>query len=86
MADTSRSGIVDAPSADLAQSGTGEVFKAVMHGLVLTTCAPVFAYNLWALTRRRGWHLALNAVIFGAVVLVETFGNIPRHIRNAGGD
>jgi hypothetical protein len=74
----------DVMSADLNRPGRSEDFKAVYHGLIVAVLAPAFAYNSWRLATREPdepkGHLAVNVALLGAVLAVEIFGNLPRHV------
>jgi hypothetical protein len=74
-------------NTDLDRPGRSEDFKAAYHGLIVAVLAPAFAYNAWRLaTRELGEprrHLVVNVWLFGVVLGVEIFANIPRHVRAA---
>lgn len=61
------------------QSGNSEPLKAAVHGLALGTAALCGAYNLAAWLVRRQKHLAINAVMYGAVVIWE-FTHVRHHV------
>lgn len=55
------------------QSGEAETVKAAAHVLLGLTAMTCFAYNATAFARRSSEkrHLALNAVLYGALVCYE---------------
>jgi hypothetical protein len=57
--------------------GNCERLKAGVHGLALATAALCGAYNLAAWSVRRQRHLAINAVLYSAVVFWES-----KHVRH----
>ena len=61
------------------QSGQAEPLKAVVHGLALGTAALCGVYNLAAWLVRRQKHLAINSVLYGAVVVWE-FTHVRHHL------
>lgn len=61
------------------QSGNSEPLKAAVHGLALGTAALCGAYNLAAWLMRRQKHLAINAVLYSAVVVWE-FTHVRHHL------
>ncbi len=61
------------------QSGNNEPLKTAVHGLALGTAALCGAYNLAAWLVRRQKHLAINAVMYGAVVIWE-FTHVRHHL------
>lgn len=61
------------------QSGKCEPLKAAVHGLALGTAALCGAYNLAAWLVRRQKHLAINAVLYSAVVVWE-YTHVRHHL------
>ena len=59
------------PVSAMLDTGTCEPFKAAVHGLMLATAALCAAYNSAAWLKRRERHLAINAVLYSAVVCWE---------------
>jgi hypothetical protein len=52
---------------ELLSSGRCEPLKAAVHGVLLVTMGVCAAYNTAAFLKRRQPHLAINAVIYGAM-------------------
>lgn len=67
------------PRMKVLQSGNSEPLKAAVHGLALGTAALCGAYNLAAWLVRRQKHLAINVVLYGAVVAWE-FTHVRHHL------
>lgn len=55
----------------ILQCGNCEPLKASVHGIAMATAAVCAAYNLAAWLSRRQMHLAVNAMIYTAVVIWE---------------
>jgi hypothetical protein len=64
---------------EVLDSGRCEPLKAGVHGVLLVTAAVCAAYNAAAWLRRRQRHLAINTVIYTAVVLLER-SHIAHHL------
>ena len=61
----------------ILQCGTCEPLKASVHAVVLGTAAVCWLYNLAAWVARRQTHLAVNTVLYGAIVAWEA-----THVRH----
>lgn len=61
------------------QSGKCEPLKAVVHGIALGTAALCGAYNFAAWLTRRQKHLAINSVLYSAVVVWE-YTHVRHHL------
>ena len=59
------------PVSAMLDTGTCEPLKAVVHGVLLATAAVCAAYNSAAWLKRRERHLAINAVLYSAIVCWE---------------
>jgi hypothetical protein len=60
--------------------GNAEPLKACVHGVALGTAALCALYNLAAWLERRQRHLAVNAVLYGAVTVWE-YHHVRRHLE-----
>jgi len=61
----------------ILQSGNNEPLKASVHGVAMGTAALCAAYNLAAWLTRRQTHLAVNTLLYTAVVIWEA-----QHVRH----
>lgn len=63
----------------LLEQDACEPFKAAVHGVACGLAVVCGAYNAAALVqRRRGWHLAINVVLYAAVAAWE-FQHVKHH-------
>lgn len=56
----------------LLQSGNRETFKGCYHGALGVFAAGALVYNLAAFSVRKERHLALNVLLYGALVALES--------------
>ena len=68
----------------LLQPGQHEPLKAAAHGAMGVLAVIFAAYNGAAWWRRRSPHLAVNAVLYSALILLEA-KHIRQHVRHARG-
>ncbi len=61
----------------ILESGSDETLKAAIHGMALGLAAVMGLYNSAAWLQRRRRHLAINALVYSALVLFEC-----RHVRH----
>ena len=61
----------------ILESGERETLKAAVHALALALAAFIGLYNLTAWLQRREDHLAVNTVVYAALVLFEC-----RHVKH----
>lgn len=61
----------------ILQCGNCEPLKASVHGVAMGTAALCAAYNIAAWLSRRQMHLAVNAILYTAVVFWES-----AHVRH----
>lgn len=54
------------------------VVKGMIHGIMLTLSSAICVYNAAAYCRRPARHLAVNALVFAGVALLE-IANVRRH-------
>ena len=64
----------------MLESGEHETVKAGAHGLLGALAAVCLAYNVAAWVTRRERHLAINAVIYAALVGLEV-RQVARHLE-----
>ena len=64
----------------ILQCGECETLKAGVHGSALALLALMGLYNAAAWLKRRDAHLALNAVVYGALVAWEQ-KHVAHHLR-----
>lgn len=56
---------------DILESGSRELFKAAIHGLALGLVTVMGVYNMAAWIQRRKPHLAINTIVYTALVIFE---------------
>ncbi len=66
----------------LLESGSREMFKAMVHGVALAVVAVMDVYNIAAWIQRREPHLAVNSLIYTALVFFE-YEHVMHHRASA---
>jgi hypothetical protein len=61
----------------ILRSGEREALKGTVHGIALGLAAFIGTYNVSAWLQRRERHLAVNTIVYAALVLFEL-----RHVRH----
>lgn len=61
----------------ILESGSRETIKGAIHGAALCLATLMWAYNVAAWLQRRKRHLAVNALVYTALVLFER-----EHVRH----
>ncbi len=62
---------------DILENGSREIFKGAIHAAALTLAAVMGLYNSAAWVQRRQRHLAVNALVYAALVVFER-----QHVRH----
>ena len=62
---------------DILESGSRETFKGAIHAAALALAAVMGLYNSAAWMQRRKRHLAVNALVYAALVVFER-----QHVRH----
>ena len=71
-----------APPQTFLDQGADELLKGMVHGAVLLLAGACAAYNGLAYRRRPERRLAVNAVLYGALVAWEVW-QASRHLRRS---
>ena len=67
----------------ILESGSREVLKAAIHGAALGLALLMWAYNAAAWLQRRDRHLAVNVLVYSALVAFER-EHLKHHLASAG--